>query len=322
MIRSPIAPKKTRYCFSSMAFLARIARKASRLWIWAGAAERLSPVVQGEMMDRPRRPSRVRARPSQDLSRSVDKRADAGQFANAVAVPGLIHDDHVDPTLPETPSVPPATPFAVIRRISANRVEYQHNRKIETDPKGVVKHITAPVDISFGTDEHSTYFARERRLDQLAGLRTIRWHMKDDFFKAAYYHAYQGKPVKGKAKDWLAEIEEAKAGRMSASDGHSLSTDTKKKAPHFDEAWGPILNRAVEPGSGTVEDSEAEMRDLIKGREQKAQDARDKRAIGHLGTNRSVWSWFSEDSEDDGSIMALRDVPEGFRWRELKPDDE
>jgi hypothetical protein len=181
---------------------------------------------------------------------------------------------------------------------NANRVEYQHNRKVETDTKDRVTKLNAPIDISFGTEEHSEYFARERNESQLTGLRTIRWQMNDDWWTAAYYHAYSGKKPKGAALGWLEQIESSGGKRMAASDGHSLTTDTKKKAPHFDANWEPILNKALVKGSGHVEDTESEMREIKKERAEKEEEKRTKRAEEHAseaGGAVTGVAWFADD---------------------------
>jgi hypothetical protein len=197
-------------------------------------------------------------------------------------------------------------------------VEYQHNRKVETDSKGRVTKLNAPIDISFGTDEHSTYFARERNESQLTGLRTIRWEMKDDWWAAAYYHAYLGKKPKGAAMTWLAKIEKSGGQRMAASDGHSLTTDTKKKAPHFDANWEPILNEALVRGSGHVEDTESEMREIKKERAEKEEEKRIKRAKEHAieaGVSLTGVAWFAADPTERYHGMTEADaIAAGMEW--------
>jgi hypothetical protein len=169
--------------------------------------------------------------------------------------------------------VPSSARPNVVQRVTANRVEYQHNPKVTLDGKGNVT-LKAPIDISFGSEEHSEYFARERSEDQLVGLKTYRWRMDDDWWKAAWYHSYKGKKPTGRATNWLERINKAHCRQMAPSDGHSLTTDTKKKAPHFDANWDEILNDAVERGSGHVEDTESEKRAEKKERREKEEEKR------------------------------------------------
>ncbi|WP_322924493.1 hypothetical protein [Paenibacillus campi] len=153
---------------------------------------------------------------------------------------------------------------AVVQRVSAHRVEYENNRKVETDEKGHVTRLNAPIDISFGTEEHSLYFAAARKEDQLTGLRTVHWEMDDDWWEAAYYYSYQGKKPTGKANSyWLRLIKEYKCEKMSPSDGKGVSKEAKKSAPHFGANWEYVLNKAIVKGKGSVEDTEAEMRAQI-----------------------------------------------------------
>jgi hypothetical protein len=201
--------------------------------------------------------------------------------------------------------------------ISANRVEYQHNRKVVTDDKGRVIELKTPIDISFGSDDHSEYFAAERSLDQLTGLRTIRWEMDDDWWAAAYYHAYSGKKPKGKANTWWERIVADKCGRMSASDGHSLTTDTKKKAPHFDKAWNGVLNAAITPGTGVVEDTESERRAVIAEREGAAEKKRgDERtsALKSVGGSFMVLAWDPADPGEKVEMTAEEAQLFGWVW--------
>jgi len=208
---------------------------------------------------------------------------------------------------------------ATLQRVNANRVEYQHNRKVETDNKGRVTKLNAPIDISFGTDEHSTYFARERSEAQLTGLRTVRWEMNDDWWDAAYYHAYLGKKPKGAALTWLAKIEKSGGQRMAASDGRSLTTDTKKKAPHFDANWEDILNAALVKGTGRVEDTESEMREIKKERAEKEEAKRTKRAKEHAteaGVSLMGVAWFADDPTELFSGMTEADArAAGMEWK-------
>lgn len=205
----------------------------------------------------------------------------------------------------------------VIQRINANRVEYQHNRKVVTNDKGHVTSLTTPIDISFGSEEHSEYFARERSEDQLTGLRTIRWEMDDDWWKAAYYHSYKGKEPTGKAKNWLEQIKKANCGQMSPSDGKSLTTDVKKKAPHFDDNWHNIINKAIIRGTGTVIDTEAEKRQEKLERKEKDSKERHKKQEEHYkesgGSTMVLASLDANDDEQDW-FECSKDEAENNNW--------
>jgi hypothetical protein len=183
----------------------------------------------------------------------------------------------------------------VIQRVLANRVEYQHNRKVVTNDKGHVIELLTPIDISFETEEHSEYFARERKEDQLTGLRTVRWEMDDDWWSAAKYHAYGGKQPTGRAKSyWLDLILKAHCGKMSASDGHSLTTDVKKKAPHFDIRWYGILNDAITKNTGFVIDTESERRTAMaekKKTDERKRSDKQQRALEGQGNSYMVTAW-------------------------------
>jgi len=207
----------------------------------------------------------------------------------------------------------------VVQRVSANRVEYQHNRKVETDDKGRVTRISAPIDISFESDDHSEYFARERKESQLAGLRTVRWEMDDDWWAAAKYHAYQGKEPDGRAwKKWYEKIESSHGKRMAASDGHSLSTHVKKSAPHFDEKWEPVLNAAIIKGTGKVYDTEAEMRGIKEERKEKAERERSNkesaRIAGIPGASTVGIAWDDNPNDTWECTKAEADA-QGLNWK-------
>src|SRR5882724_3907217 len=125
--------------------------------------------------------------------------------------------------------------------------------------------------------------------------------MKDDWWKAAYYHAYGGKKPTGAVGGWLARIKDDHCGRMSASDGNSLSTDTKKKAPHFDASWDAILNDAIVKGTGHIEDTESEQRTALAEKERGAKKLRDKKRVNELntvGASFMVRAWLFEDPGD------------------------
>ena len=152
----------------------------------------------------------------------------------------------------------------VIQMVNAYRIEYQHNRKVATGPKGGVTGITAPIDISFVMPDHSDYFAAERSPDQLTGLRRVSWEMDDDWWEAAQYAAKKGSRPKGKA---AAIYEQVKAlGDPSWSDGASIVKFIKQTALHFNAKWDDSLNGAIKKGSGAVEDLEAEIRAEQKAR--------------------------------------------------------
>ncbi len=217
-----------------------------------------------------------------------------------------------------TPEHNLSTVEAVIQRVNAHRVEYQHNRKVHTDEKGRVTGLTAPIDISFGTDEHSLYFAEARKESQLEGLRTVHWEMKDDWWHAAYYHAYRvppfgAKKLSGQAQNWLERITSAHCEKMSASDGKDVSREAKKSAPHFSEKWNDILNEAIVKGTGYVEDTEAEMREQIATRDKK------KGATSSSIDPYEVGQIYNEDEPDEDYGTGTRAEAEkmGLSWRRL-----
>ncbi|KKG76850.1 hypothetical protein DU43_14435 [Methanosarcina mazei] len=194
----------------------------------------------------------------------------------------------------------------LIQRVDANRVEYQYNRKIETDEKGHVTKINAPVDISFAGEEHSLYFAAERGLDQLTGLRTVRWEMNTDWWDAAKYHSYKGKKLSGSAENWHQRILSANCKPMVPSDGHSLPTEVKKNAPHFDKNWEELLNSAIVRGTGRVENTEAERREEIRARAEKSEKMREKKfeaKVKKSGGDLIVLA--KTDSSDDDSWVEM-----------------
>ena len=221
-----------------------------------------------------------------------------------------------------------------IQRVDANRVEYQHNRKVETDDKGHVQKINAPIDISFEGEEHSTYFAAERGEDQLTGLRTVRWEMDDDWWAAAKYHAYQGKePGGGKWRNWYDKIEASHGKRMAASDGASLTTQVKKSAPHFDAKWQDVLNQAILKGTGKVEDTETEMRQVKAERREKAEATRDKREMARISAVKSQLkekgstakadfsahgkAWYTDDPTETWECSQEEAQQQGAEWEPL-----
>lgn len=240
-------------------------------------------------------------------------------FDNAVPIRGLINDNPMVGRASSAVSESRLSPLGVIRRVLANRVEYQHNRRVETDVKGKVTKITAPIDISFGTDEHSSYFARERSLDQLTGLRTVRWEMDDDWWKAAYYHSYKGEALKGRAKNhWLPMIEKKGCKQMAPSDGHSISSDAKKKAPHFNAAWEEILNAALKKGTGSVENTEQERREEIAEAEAKAEKKRTQKHDEQMGDTSGITGigFFENDpTEEYPGLTETQATDMGMLWK-------
>jgi len=163
--------------------------------------------------------------------------------------------------------------------VMAHRVQYQHNKKAQLDENGNIT-LQAPIDISFGSETHSEYFASERGTGQLADLRTLRWEMKDDWWAAACNYSYdQPKKLSGKAKGWLDKIKDAHPRKLAASDGASLDSATKKAAPHFDAQWDTILNQAVVRGTGRMENTEEERRAEIASQGKKAKDQKQKRGL-------------------------------------------
>lgn len=110
------------------------------------------------------------------------------------------------------------------------------------------------------------------------------------------------------------------AGRMSASDGHSLTTDLKKKAPHFDNAWYRVLNDAITRGTGVVEDTESERRAVIAERERAAEQSRGKKrasALKSVGASFVVRAWDATDPGETWEAMQEQAEEYGWEWEPL-----
>jgi hypothetical protein len=144
-----------------------------------------------------------------------------------------------------------------IQMVKAYRVEYSHNKKIQTDG-GPVTGITAPVDISFVLPDHSEYFASERKQEQIKGLRVVEWEMKDTWWEAVRHHMnLGGKTISGKAKALFDKMDK-KISQPTWSDGAGLTKFIKQTALHFKEDWQELLTDAIVSGTGQVTDLEAE----------------------------------------------------------------
>ncbi|MEV5752384.1 hypothetical protein AB0L00_31595 [Actinoallomurus sp. NPDC052308] len=141
-----------------------------------------------------------------------------------------------------------------VAMVMAYRVERAGAYKIRVDANGKITTFDGTndkygIDISFGTADHSTYYAGEHTSDQ--GLRVVTFEMEEGFWNAIKYLKKFGKDSeKNAGKVWLEQRKIKK--EPSGSDGANLSSFVKKTALHFDREWLPHLLKSVS-GKASIE---------------------------------------------------------------------
>lgn len=138
--------------------------------------------------------------------------------------------------------------------VMAYRVERAGGYKIRMNASGKITTFDGTNDrngvhISFGTADHSTYYADEHKSEQ--GVRVVTFEMNDSFWNAIKYLKKFGKENEKKAgKSW---VEQRNVHSVpTGSDGANLSTFVKKTALHFEPEWLPHLLASVN-GKAAVE---------------------------------------------------------------------
>jgi hypothetical protein len=176
-------------------------------------------------------------------------------------------------------------PSAIQRQVKAYRVEYPPY-KVEMDEKGKITGFKGNPDgkginISFVKPDHSEYFAMERSESQQFMMRIVEFEISDDLWNAIQWKA-TGKDKSSVKQNWVTKVEKLKS--PSWSDGKNLTTDVKKTALGFEDAWLDVLKAGV-VGAGSVYYPGDDLSELSDGDE--------------------VWVWSDADGQPVGEGMPM-----------------